>query len=363
MTSITSTNDILKEFDRSAQMYIEFAEKLRTLTDEILMDCRLRVHSVTARAKTRESLEKKLSRTEGKYDVLSDVTDLVGIRIITFFEDDVDRVAQAIQDEFTIDAEHSVDKRDLLDPDRFGYLSLHYVVSLLPARSVLAEYRRYADLKAEIQVRSILQHAWAEIEHDLGYKTALGVPRDVRRSFSRLAGLLELADKEFVSIRETIEEYEKALPARLERAPETVLLDKASFKAFIGSSSVLKDLDRKLGELCGGAALTPIPEGAPIEYTLASLHFLGLQSVAQLEEALRKRETMILRFAAEWLNGSKKTLGEGVSLLYLAYVLLGEGGDVNRVQQFLRLAYIDVSEEPSKIALRIIDTFKRLHKK
>jgi hypothetical protein len=241
-------------------------------------------------------------------------------------------------------------------------LSLHYVVSLLPARSVLAEYRRYADLKAEIQVRSVLQHAWAEIEHDLGYKTALGVPRDVRRSFSRLAGLLELADKEFVSIRETIEEYVKALPERLERAPETVLLDKASLKAFIGSSSVLKDLERKLAELCGGAVVKGILGETTDGYEVAGLHFLGLESVAQLEEALRKWETIILRFAAEWLKGSKCNLSEGVSLLYLGYVLAGEGGDYNRVLQYLQLAHIDVAKDRPKDALRIIETLKRLHK-
>lgn len=362
MTPTASKDDILKEFDNNFAKYTEFAEKLRALTEGILLDRQLNVHSVTARAKTRDSLVKKLLKTEYKYANLSDITDLVGIRIITFFADDVDRVAQAIEAEFAVDRDHSVDKRDLLDPDRFGYLSLHYVVGFLPARSVLAEYRRYANLKAEIQIRSVLQHAWAEIEHDLGYKTALSVPRDIRRSFSRLAGLLELGDKEFVLIRKELEEYEKALPARLERAPESVLLDKTSLKTFIESSSVVQDLDRRIAGFAGGG-VNPHVEEEALENEIAGLHFLGFESIGQLEETLRKREDMILRFAADWLRGSNGGVAKAVSLLYLAYVLLGEKGDSARALEFLRVSHIDSETEQPKDVSHIIETFKRLFNK
>lgn len=64
---------------------------------------------------------------------MSDIKDISGIRIITFFPDDVDAVAKLIQKEFAIDYSQSVDKRILLDPDRFGYLSLHYVAKLTPS--------------------------------------------------------------------------------------------------------------------------------------------------------------------------------------------------------------------------------------
>ena len=358
MTLIAPAHEMLKEFDSYVTIYAEFTAKLRTLTEEILLDRGLKVHSVTARVKTRDSLAKKLLKAEGKYAVLSEVTDLVGIRIITFFEDDVDRAAKAVEAEFLVDPDHSVDKRDLLDPDRFGYLSLHYVVSLSPGRSALPEYKRYADLKAEIQIRSVLQHAWAEIEHDLGYKTTLGVPRDVRRSFSRLAGLLELADKEFVSIRESLKEYEKALPERLERAPESVLLDKASLKAFIESSSVLQDLDRRIADFAGGG-VKPAYEDS-LEREVAGLRFLGFESVVQVEEALHKREDIILRFAADWLSGSKGGVVETISLLYFAYVLLGEGGNLERTVKYFQLLNIGGPLERGKDASRVIETFKRL---
>ena len=103
------------------------------------------------------------------------MTDITGVRVITYFADQVDEIAKVMEGEFNIDIKNSIDKRDILDPDRFGYLSLHYViVSLSSARCALAEYRSFSELKAEVQVRSILQHAWAEIEHDLGYIRPLG---------------------------------------------------------------------------------------------------------------------------------------------------------------------------------------------
>jgi putative GTP pyrophosphokinase len=94
------------------------------------------------------------------------VTDLVGARVITYFADDVDRVARIIRnlDNFEIDPRNSVDKRRALQADQFGYQSLH-LVALLSKRRIFTENREFEGLKIEIQIRSLLQHTWAEIEH------------------------------------------------------------------------------------------------------------------------------------------------------------------------------------------------------
>ena len=148
-----------------------------------------------------------------------------------------------------IDEENSIDKGKLLDPDRFGYLSLHYVVSFLPSRLSLTEYRNFAEYKAEIQIRSILQHTWAEIEHDLGYKTKLAVPREVQRQFSRLAGLLELADDEFISIRNKLKQYEVNIAKVIDESPASALINKASLIEFIKSNKIANSLDRKIAAI------------------------------------------------------------------------------------------------------------------
>ena len=74
--------------------------------------------------------------------------------------------------------------------ERFGYQSVHYLVALKEDRTSLSEYLQYKGLIAEIQVRTILQHAWAEIEHDIQYKSSETIPQPIRRRFMQLAGLL-----------------------------------------------------------------------------------------------------------------------------------------------------------------------------
>src|SRR5262249_23133168 len=128
------------------------------------------------------------------------ITDLAGVRIITFFPRTIGQVDETLRHEFTI--LERIDKTDLLiREEKLGYQSLHYVVALQPNRLSLPEYSRYAGLRAEIQVRTILQHAWAEIEHDIQYKSVEVIPTPIRRRFMTLAGLLEIADREFQAIQ------------------------------------------------------------------------------------------------------------------------------------------------------------------
>ncbi|WP_035571385.1 GTP pyrophosphokinase, partial [Halonatronum saccharophilum] len=202
---------ILNEYDEKYGLYELFTEKTKKLIEELLEGSNINIHSINSRAKEKSSLKNKLKESEEEYNNLSDITDLSGVRIITFFEDEVDKVAKIIKREFEIDYGNSVDKRNLLEPDRFGYLSLHYILKLSPHRLKLAENKKFKDYKVEIQISSILQHAWAEIEHDLGYKSEEAVPREIRRKFSRLAGLLEIADIEFVRIRDELKKHKKEL--------------------------------------------------------------------------------------------------------------------------------------------------------
>jgi ppGpp synthetase/RelA/SpoT-type nucleotidyltranferase len=188
--------------------------------------------------KTRESLSQKLKRPDREYDSLDQITDLAGIRIITYFEPDVNQIASIIEDEFEIQWSDSEDKRSLLDPDRFGYSSVHYIASFSEVRCALTEYRHFAGFRFEVQIRSILQHAWAEIEHDLGYKSELSIPRETRRRFSRVAGLLELADAEFTAIRSELEEYANRVAELIESEPHRVLVDKVSLGTFLSLDSV-----------------------------------------------------------------------------------------------------------------------------
>ena len=142
----------------------------------------------------------KLEKKGYKYHTLSDVTDIVGIRVVTYYTDDVDKVAVIAKNIFDIDWKNSVDKRKH-QLNAFGYLSLHYICYLKkgPLRNI----------PFEIQMRTALQHVWSAIEHDIGYKGAVKLPPEFVRQFSRLAGMLEMADDEFSRLRTTMTDYRR----------------------------------------------------------------------------------------------------------------------------------------------------------
>ena len=160
----SSVESILKEYDQKSVLHGELASKIEKLIGELLREQGIRVHTITSRLKTKDSLTDKLTRMVNPCEKLDGITDICGIRVTTYFSDDVDKVAKIIETEFKVYPDESVNKGDLLDPDRFGYRSLHYIVSLPDDRSKLTEHKRFSDCKIEIQIRSILQHAWAEAE-------------------------------------------------------------------------------------------------------------------------------------------------------------------------------------------------------
>lgn len=179
------------------------AERVRDLLASVLEQEGIRIHSITARDKTPGSLKEKIEREGKAYDnPLTEITDLAGVRVIAFFPSDIDRILPAIHREFAVDPVHTVDKRLTDDPSAFGYASVHLVVGFSANRTPLPEYATLKDRKCEVQVRTILQHTWAEIEHDLVYKSREDIPFALRRRFASLAGLLEVADREFELLRE-----------------------------------------------------------------------------------------------------------------------------------------------------------------
>ncbi len=189
-------------------VYEKLCEVIKEILEQAIFRRGIRVHSVEARSKDPDSLGKKASRpsdanpSKPKYmNPLEEITDLAGIKIIAFTPDAIDQIDKIVVDEFAV-IERSDKGAILLAEEKFGYNSIHYLVKLSDIRSSLPEYEQVAGLIAEIQVRTILQHAWAEIEHDIEYKSAVVIPADIRRRFIALAGLIEIADREFQAVQD-----------------------------------------------------------------------------------------------------------------------------------------------------------------
>lgn len=180
----------------------------KNILEEAVARKGMKVHSIQARAKDPSSFAAKAAKpnksdpSKPRYaDPLKYITDLAAISVITFFVNTITDIGQLISSEF-----HVLEKLDkseaLLAEERFGCSSVHYLVRLSVDRLKLPEYETYADTTLEIQVRTVLQHAWAEIEHDIKYKSTSVIPTDIRRRFISLAGLLEVADREFQSVQD-----------------------------------------------------------------------------------------------------------------------------------------------------------------
>jgi len=354
-------SDLLSAYDAEFPRYEAFAHKVKGLIEEVAGEYEYGVHSVTCRVKSRESFARKVTSKE--YADFSDITDICGVRIITYFEEDVDAIAYLVEREFEIDRKNSVDKRALLESDRFGYLSLHLVALLNPSRSGLIEYQRFKGLKVEIQIRSILQHAWAEIEHDLGYKTELGVPKKVRRRFSRLAGLLEMADQEFSGIRSELRAYEDSVTDRIEKNPQEVGIDKTSLSAFIEAGSVIRGLESRVEKEIGVTFDVDIDDRF-IEGQVAQLSRLGVATIGQLEDALERNWQVVFGLIRESERGARGgSYWRGISLIYLTTAIaLQSGYTKERLVKFIENGYGIDEDDAEKIAELLVRAYVKVGK-
>ncbi|MBQ3821123.1 MAG: RelA/SpoT domain-containing protein, partial [Bacteroidales bacterium] len=141
---------ILEEYRENLPRFEEVSREIRAALQKTFDDAGLLLAGIESRVKTEKSLAGKLELKGSKYATLADITDIIGLMVITFYIDDVDKVASAVERLFEVDWENSVDKRKVHEIDSFGYLSLHYICS-----------RPGFPYRFEIQMRTVLQHAWA----------------------------------------------------------------------------------------------------------------------------------------------------------------------------------------------------------
>lgn len=352
---INKNQDLLKQYDDQKRLYQSFVAEMEHQIKSILQANQITCNAIASRLKSRESLAEKIDRKQAKYKGISDITDIAGVRIITYYSEDVDRIAKIIENEFDVDYDNSIDKREAMEPDRFGYCSVHYVVKMSADRIRLCEYRAFEGMKCEIQIRSVLQHAWAEIEHDIGYKSETTLPKEMRRSFSRIAGLLEIADKEFNDIRKKLEEYREAANRRikqeefLDREIDAVLID-----VIISTDKNYQLLNKHIATLMGGA-LDDSADDLFSEKSILELNWLGVRTVRQIISVITKYTERAMYIATENLKDyDQKTNDERIDptigFFYLAYaVLLSEQCTKEQINKYLAENHIGGRENIEEV--------------
>ena len=197
---------ILDQYRERVPIMNKMGEIILAQLKECLDKSGMMITAVEGRLKAEASLAGKLALKGAKYNSIDDITDIYGARVVTFYTDDVDKIAAMIEQVFDIDRENSVDKRKMHSYNSFGYNSLHYICSIPKSLYFDPETPEINTIRFEVQMRTALQHVWANMYHDIGYKTNIEVPTEYLRTLNRLAGMLELADDEFSRIRRSLSE-------------------------------------------------------------------------------------------------------------------------------------------------------------
>lgn len=199
--------EIIKRFIEGRPDYEKLCAEVAYILNRELNNAGIEFSTITSRAKTLSSFLEKIQRK--KYtDPIREITDFAGVRVVCLYNDDLRRVETAIAEHFEI-----IEKTDKLTdkkPDQFGYGAIHFVVKLGKTSSG-ARYDDLKNLVCEIQTRTVLQDAWAIIDHHLVYKNESNIPSVLRTKLNLLAGTFESADEEFKLIRNERQEYLKSI--------------------------------------------------------------------------------------------------------------------------------------------------------
>lgn len=192
-------------YEKNEDNYDEVANFVHDKILNYIKKQKFNVANSCARVKTIDSVYKKAKKMvekDGKYclkysDPKNQIMDFAGVRIIVYLASDMKIVTDAVERLFknNILYDDSENKIDLLGDDKVGYLSIHYVVTIDTDEM---QYEHLKGLKCEIQVRTVLQDAWAQVFHDRLYKGSVDNKTDstIVRKTNLLSGSLELIDSQ-----------------------------------------------------------------------------------------------------------------------------------------------------------------------
>jgi putative GTP pyrophosphokinase len=207
-------NDFREYYANNQILFEDARDAFQSVLSLLTSDVSSGKPKITARVKKREECIRKfetkyrneVEKNQSEYSIQEYISDLIGIRIICLYEDDLTHVYDIIKQHFKILDVTDKTKQLNEDYNKFGYKGLHLDIELNGNRAKLPEYSAFCKFKIEVQIRSIVQDAWSEIDHKLKYKRS--IPDELKRRVIRLAALFELADQEFSAIKTNTELFE-----------------------------------------------------------------------------------------------------------------------------------------------------------
>lgn len=233
----------LPEFERQRKSYEEFCRKFEELVQDILKGGGVPAESTDHRVKSHDSTERKVLELEKDFatwgDFAATLGDLAGVRAIFCYRDEVERAADILRPEFNVHADQPYGFMDL-EPERFGYVTWQFTVSLKDPRSASPEWAAHREKRVEIQLRTLLQHAWAEHSRRWHYKSpGLHDPR-LERQLACLAALVEIGDRELCQLVEGFHQIRESYQAHMDAGEfDQVPLDADSLQLYLKNPDTL----------------------------------------------------------------------------------------------------------------------------
>lgn len=262
----------------------------------------IKTHSVSSRVKTTESITEKVHRKE-LGDPLAELDDLVGARVVVLFLSDLPRLDALIRETFEI---HGTDDKIAEgDPASFGYMSVHYVATLGDDHSG-ARYDDLKEIRFEIQMRTVVMDAWANVSHYLDYKGESSVPDDLQRDFFALSGLFYVADQHFEMFAQRSRESQQRADEEVSREPGEVQINLDTMEAYLRQ----RYPDRRRS---GRAAISDL-----VEEIVAA----GYGDLGALDSALEQGESAFAGYEPQYppAAGDRRFADVGVVRITLALV-------------------------------------------
>ena len=283
-------------------------------------------------------------------------------------------------------------------PDRFGYRSRHYIVSLSSSRLSLPENQRFKNfkaeiqvrsalqhvwaqiehgilslpenqrfknVKAEIQVRSALQHVWAQIEHGIGYKGEVSLPPPISRRFARLAALLEIGDELIKEAQSELEKYKEELPRRIERDPDAVPIDRLSLRIFLCGEKAGLELDKALTQVCATKLREEELSKNRIAKMVRALNHAGVLTVGDLRSTLDSLGYPLVNPVQDWqkaFGGQRfRNLARGFSIWLLGIITAAQKMPETEFGRLAELLELELTPEESAWLTKKGENNTRIH--
>ena len=263
--------------------YEKLAEEVAYILKKGVQAANIEYATISYRVKKLESFCEKAIRKNYKKP-LEEINDVAGVRLVFLYLTDLPKLEALIEKEFQI--VEKIDKLGESDPNQFGYSALHYIVNI----GEKASGARYDDLKeliCEIQVRTILQDAWAIVAHHLSYKQESDVPKELQRKLNALSGLFETADNQFDHLRDERLGYKEKIIQQISRHESEFL------KSKINLDNLIEFLNWRLPD-------REPEEKKYVSELLSELTCLGYTKLVELDKLLSQTYEAVKAYEAKY---------------------------------------------------------------